>query len=116
MLFRSSDEEAIEQIELLKKGSKQYPVHFSLSDTSGEKEYEEFYTDMETVDLERFRSLGVITGKSIPDQKRGEEMWRMLSYAFEREKTTKEEIISILQDYLPDFAHIEKGRSLDGKM
>lgn len=115
-LHCSSDREAIEQAEALKKGSKQYPVHFSMSDTSGEKEYEEFYTEAEIVDMGRFRSLGVITGKGVPDKKRGDEMCRMLSCAFDREKTTKEEIVRILQDYLPGFGHIERGKSLDGKM
>ncbi|MCR5397711.1 MAG: polysaccharide biosynthesis protein, partial [Lachnospiraceae bacterium] len=64
----ASDEEAIEKSVALKEGSKKYPVHFSISDTSGEKAYEEFYTDEESVDMNRFSSLGVITGKGIPDK------------------------------------------------
>jgi FlaA1/EpsC-like NDP-sugar epimerase len=62
----SSDEEAIDKAEDLKKGSNLYPVHYSVSDTSGEKPFEEFVTDTETADYDRFSSLGVITGKTIP--------------------------------------------------
>ena len=55
-----NDEEAIEKAMELRNGSKIYPVHYSGSNTSGEKEYEEFYTEKETVDLNRLKALGVI--------------------------------------------------------
>ena len=58
----ASDAEAIEKSVDLKNGSHLYPVHFSVSDTSGEKAFEEFVTENETTDLKRFVSLGVITG------------------------------------------------------
>lgn len=58
-----SDEEAIEKAEALKAGSMRYPVHYSGSDTSGEKAYEEFYVESEKVDLARLKALGVITDK-----------------------------------------------------
>lgn len=93
-----------------------YPVHFSKSDTSGEKPYEEFYTDGESVDEGRFDSLGVITGKGIPDRKAVDALIRELDSAFERTAVAKEDIVSIISSYLPDFEHIETGRSLDGKM
>jgi len=51
-----SDEEAIKKAEELKNGSVSYPVHYAASDTSGEKVFEEFFTDEETVDMERFSS------------------------------------------------------------
>ena len=93
-----------------------YPVHFSASDTSGEKQYEEFYTDMETVDLDRFRSLGVITDKPIPDRTQITDLISELNTMFERHGTTKEDVVSAIKAYLPSFEHIETGRSLDGKM
>ena len=111
----ASDAEAIEKAEELKRGSRCYPVHYAPSDTSGEKPFEEFVTDTETADLDRFASLGVITGKPVPDRNRTERLFRDLNDAFSSE-TTKEEIVRILQDYLPNFRHIETGRSLDGKM
>ena len=112
----SSDEEAIDKAEVLKNGSKQYPVHYSVSDTSGEKPFEEFVADTETTDMERFSSLGVITGKLIPDQNRVEKLFIDLNAAFDKPETTKEEVISIIKDYLPSFEHIETGKSLDSKM
>lgn len=110
-----SDEEAIDKAEELKNGSKQYPVHYSKSDTSGEKMFEEFVTDMEQSDMQRFSSLGVITGKTIPDKARVEKLFVNLNVAFTTE-TTKEEIVRIMKDYLPTFEHIEANKSLDSKM
>ena len=111
----SSDEEAIDKSEELRNGSTKYPVHYSGSNTSGEKAYEEFYTDEETVDLNRLKALGIVTGKEIPDKEKVEELFRKLNVAFGKE-TSKEEIVAIMQDYLPNFEHIETGKSLDSKM
>ncbi len=112
----ASDAEAIELSKALKQGSKLYPVHYSASDTSGEKAYEEFVTEKETADFDRFESLGVITGKSIPDRDRLEDLLRKLEEEFSKPSTTKEVIVKLLEEYLPEFHHIETGKSLDGKM
>lgn len=113
----ASDEEALSKAEDLKKGSKLYPVHFSKSDTSGEKPYEEFVADGENTDIDRFRSLGVITGKPVPDKKRLSLLLTQLEETFSKEnEASKETVIGILSDYLPEFEHIETGRSLDSKM
>lgn len=108
----SSDAEAVAKSRNWTK-DKPYPVHFSLSDTSGEKAYEEFYTDSECVDLNRFESLGVITGKPVPDRLT---IVDILEKAFEEESCIKADIVKMLEEYLPDFEHIETGKSLDGKM
>jgi len=110
-----SDAEAIDKAEELKKGSNLYPVHYSKSDTSGEKPFEEFVTDTETADMDRFMSLGVITGKQIPDKTRVDKLFADLNKAFESD-TSKEEIVKIMKEYLPNFEHIETGKSLDSKM
>ena len=112
----SSDEEAIEKSAGLKSGSKQYPVHFSGSDTSGEKLYEEFFTDSESVDMDRLSALGVITGKTVPDKDRIDKLYKDLTSVFESPDVIKEDIVRIMQDYLPNFEHLETGRSLDSKM
>lgn len=111
-----SDEEAIEKAEDLKSGCLKYPVHYSGSDTSGEKAYEEFYTEQESVDLDRLMALGVVTGKPIPDKDKVKVLFNELTSVFEKEETTKEEVIAIMKAYLPNFEHIETGRSLDSKM
>ena len=112
----ASDEEAIEKASALGEGSKSYPVHYSSSNTSGEKSFEEFFTDQETVDMVRFSSLGVITGKEIPDTDQVKSVLRELDMAFEKPDVTKKEIVEIIKTYLPNFEHIEKGKSLDSKM
>lgn len=111
-----SDEAAIDKATELKFGSRMYPVHFSGSNTSGEKSFEEFYTDEETVDFERLQALGVVTGKEIPDKAKVNVLFDELTKAFEKEETTKEEIVAIMKRYLPNFEHIETGKSLDSKM
>lgn len=112
----SSDEEAIEKAKELKNGSLDYPVHFSPSDTSGEKAYEEFYTDIETIDLNRLEALGVIVDKDIPDKKKIEILFEQLNELFDKDEILKEDVVHILQTYLPNFEHIETGKSLDSKM
>ena len=116
VLLCDSDEEAIDKAEDLKNGSEKYPVHFDVSDTSGEKEYEEFFTDEEDVAMERFSSLGVVINKTIPDTDKIDTLFEKLNKAFIQENVEKEEIVSIMKEYLPNFEHIEKGKSLDSKM
>lgn len=116
VLLCNSDEEAINKAVELKHGSNLYPVHYSGSNTSGEKAFEEFYTDKETVDFTRMKSLGVVTNKEIPDVSRIEVLFKKLNTAFEKSDTTKDEVVSIMSEYLPNFEHIETGKSLDSKM
>lgn len=112
----ASDEEAIDKAQMLKEGSKKYPVHYAVSDTSGEKAYEEFYTDSEKVDMNRLEALGIVTEKEIVDSKKIEILFEELESAFLKESVTKEEVVEIIGRYLPDFEHMEKGKSLDSKM
>ena len=111
-----TDEEAIDKAEQLKNGSKKYPVHFSESNTSVEKPFEEFYTDTEKVDMNRLNALGIIVDKEISDRDRIEKLFSELKEEFEKEETTKNKIVQIIKDYLPNFEHIETGKSLDSKM
>ena len=112
----TSDEEAIEKAEELKKGSRWYPVHYAPSETSGEKLYEEFVAEGESVEMNRFSSLGVITGKEIPNRERIEKLFLDLKTVFNKNEASKEEVVFIMQSYLPVFNHIETGKFLDSKM
>ncbi|MCM1084450.1 MAG: polysaccharide biosynthesis protein [Clostridium sp.] len=117
----NSDEEAIEKAAELKTGSRLYPVHFSVSDTSGEKPYEEFFTDEESVDMDRFSSLGVVVGKEAPDSQKIEKLYSdlmnvFLAGVFSGDKASKDDVVRLLEAYLPEFKHIEAGKSLDSKM
>ena len=96
--------------------SAQYPVYFSQSDTSGEKPYEEFYTEDEKVNFHRFHSLGVVEGK-ISGNIREIETWiQELEELFAGSGTKKEEVVTLLKNYLPEFEHVETGKNLDAKM
>lgn len=116
VLHCDSDAQAVEKAEALKDGSRQYPVHYSASNTSGEKSFEEFFTEEETVDMARLQALSIVTEKGIPDKTKIDKLFAQLNAAFDKEETTKEEIVSVLKDYLPNFEHIETGKSLDSKM
>jgi len=87
-----------------------------VSDTSGEKSFEEFYTDEETVDMNRLKSLGIVTEKALVDIEKVNVLFEELEEAFEQESVAKENIVEIIGRYLPNFEHIEKGKSLDSKM
>lgn len=112
----SSDQEAIDKAEDLKKGSKKYPVHYSASDTTGEKAYEEFFTDTEQTDMSQFESLGVVTNRTARPVNEIQDLFAKLENAFAKSNTTKAEVVAILKDFLPSFEHDEKGKSLDSKM
>ena len=111
-----SDEDAICKAQNLIEGSKKYPVHFSVSDTSGEKTYEEFYTDLESTDMKRLNSLGIVVDKEIPERTAIDQLFKNLEKAFEKPDVKKEDIVKIMKEYLPNFEHIETGKSLDIKM
>ena len=111
----SSDSEALDKAENLKKGSLKYPVRFSASDTSGEKMFEEFVAESENTADDRFSSLGVIVDKTIPDIQKLNNLFHQLEYAFAHQMS-KSDIVKILSDYLGNFRHIETGKTLDSKM
>lgn len=112
----ASDQEAIDRARALRQGSTEYPVHYAKSDTSGEKPYEEFFTDEEKVDLNRFDALGVITGKGIPNKDSVNVLFAKLNNALASEDTDKATIVAIMREYLPTFDHIETQKTLDSKM
>jgi len=110
----SSEEEARNSMHLLEK--KQYPVYLFATDTSGEKLYEEFYTEEEDYSLDRYESLGVIRKKPSYSS---DEMIRIIEELKDKllqTETSKADIVSWLKKFIPEFDHIETGLSLDNKM
>ena len=114
--FCKSEEEARQKSKLRKPNSPTYPVYFFESDTSGEKPVEEFYTDSEDVDLNRFASLGVVRRQSNETVDDANNIVQDLLDLFAREQVEKHEIVQCLCKYLPDFDHDERGKNLDHKM
>lgn len=95
---------------------KKYPVVYFNSDTTGEKDYEEFVVEGEKTDLDRFSSLGVITESKHRSKAEVEAFISQLESLFTDRNFTKAQIVQCLKDFLPNFEHEEKGKNLDQKM
>ena len=109
----SSSEEAKAAMRDLSNG---YPCEFFGSDTSGEKSFEEFFTEADERDETSFANLGVVKNSRKRPVAEVEAIFASLRDVFGREGATKADIVGALKDYLPDFHHIEKGRGLDSRM
>ena len=93
-----------------------WPCLFTKSDTTGEKNFEEFYTDKEVHDLERFKNLGVIKNKAKYNESElnsFEDAIRRLNSSM---KWSKKSIVSEFSKLIPNFRYYDKGKYLDGKM
>ena len=93
-----------------------WPVEFFGSDTDGEKTFEEFYTDSDVKDEATFVNLGVVKNAKRRPVAEVEAIFAKLHEVFDGEKATKEDVVEVLKEYLPNFCHISKGKSLDGRM
>lgn len=111
-----TEEEAKTKALLLKDNSTSYPIYFFGSDTSGEKSFEEFYTDEEQLDLNSFINLGIIKNSKKRNKKEINEIFNRLNKLFQAAEFSKSDVVEILNEYLPNFHHIEKGKGLDQNM
>ncbi len=93
-----------------------HPVYFFTSDTSGEKLYEEFYTTTDELDMIKYEGMGVIKNAVKPDKIQIENCIGELKMLMKSEAYDKSAIITLMKKHLPDFEHIETGKSLDQKM
>tara|TARA_B100000242_G_scaffold29490_1_gene17743 strand:+ start:2332 stop:3525 length:1194 start_codon:yes stop_codon:yes gene_type:complete len=111
----NSEEEARKNAkDFISKGK--WPCFFEQSDTTGEKLIEEFYDSSESLDLDTFKSIGVIKNKTAPSQESLAYFLDSLEKLSEKETWTKQEILNLFYSILPDFKHEEKNRYLDDKM
>ncbi len=115
-LHCQSEEEARQRAKTRKPNDREYPVYFFESDTSGEKPFEEFYTENEDLDWERFESLGVIKNVKVGSIEQANHIADDISQFFTAESLDKSAIVRKLCEYIPDFAHDERGKNLDQKM
>lgn len=93
-----------------------YPVVYFKSDTTGEKDYEEFYIPGEELDLDRFHGLGVIKNVKARPLAEIDKFFTDISTLFSKQGFTKEEVVAAMKAFIPNFEHEEKGKSLDQKM
>lgn len=110
-----TEDEARELVKTLPAQGK-WPCLFTESDTTGEKDFEEFFTDSETLDMERFENLGIIKNDAIFEQALLSEFEEQITQMKADKTWTKDEIVSLFFKMLPDFGHKETGKYLDGKM
>ncbi len=96
--------------------NKKWPCYFFQSDTTGEKDFEEFFTENENLDMERFNSIGIINNDPIFDSKRLNKFSDSIEELRRNSIWTKEEIVSLYSYMLEDFDHKETGKYLDEKM
>ncbi|MCC7245981.1 MAG: polysaccharide biosynthesis protein, partial [Saprospiraceae bacterium] len=115
-LYCTSEQEARDAAKSLHLGSKEYPVYFFKSDTSGEKPYEEFYTGDEVIDRSKFDSLGIIKNTPMKSLAEIKQQINHLESLFNSPDATKANLVETLQTYLGRFDHLETGKNLDQKM
>ena len=93
-----------------------WPCLFTASDTTGEKDFEEFFTDKETLDMDRFHNLGIIKNNPVYDELKLDRFTEEIERMKAARKWSKDEIVTLFFEMIPDFGHKETGKYLDGKM
>jgi FlaA1/EpsC-like NDP-sugar epimerase len=110
----SEDEARDRAEELIAK--KQWPCYFFKSDTTGEKDFEEFFTDNEDLDMERFETVGVIKNQPDFDEAKLDDFMDGIEALRGKGTWAKDEIVKLYFGLLPEFAHKETGKYLDQRM
>jgi FlaA1/EpsC-like NDP-sugar epimerase len=108
--------EAKTKANLLTKESKSYPVYYFTSDTDGEKSFEEFFTEQESLDNDRFKNLGVVTNYPQKSKENLRHVLDQIENLFKSDDITKTDIIETIKNIIPNFNHITTGKSLDNRM
>ncbi len=109
------EDEARELVETLPSKGK-WPCLFTASDTTGEKDFEEFFTDNETLDMDRFSNLGVIKNDAIYDEEKLNHFENRMKSFKQNLSWSKGDIVKEFFTMIPDFGHKETGKYLDQKM
>jgi FlaA1/EpsC-like NDP-sugar epimerase len=110
-----NEEEARELVKTL-PDQKKWPCLFTGSDTTGEKDFEEFFTAKEILDLERFQNLGIIKNELKLENGQLQIFEERIAGFRTSKNWTKEEIVALFHKMIPDFGHKETGKYLDSKM
>jgi FlaA1/EpsC-like NDP-sugar epimerase len=94
----------------------EWPCLFTQSDTTGEKDFEEFFTENEVIDLDRFQNLGIIKNEAFYDQELLQHFTDTIALFKQNRSWTKEQLVKLFFEMIPNFDYIEKGKYLDAKM
>ena len=96
--------------------NKKWPCYFFKSDTTGEKDFEEFFTDNEDLDMNRFETVGIIRNQPEFDESKLDEFMNGIEVLRNQQAWSKEDILKLYFVLLPEFAHKETGKYLDQRM
>lgn len=111
--YCDTEQEAKEKVLALSKDSDKYPVCFFPTGTSGEKKYEEFFVEGEDVDMKTFSELGFIRNTPTKSMEAIDQLFKALNNVFASKQVIKQAIVDAIGDFIPNFKHIETGKSLD---
>ena len=114
--YLCKDEDEARELSHSLPDSGKWPCLFTASDTTGEKDFEEFFTNAERLDMDRFESIGVIKNEPIFDNVKLEMFTSKIQNMKELRRWSKEQIVELFFEMIPDFGHKETGKYLDGKM
>jgi FlaA1/EpsC-like NDP-sugar epimerase len=95
---------------------KKWPCYFFASDTTGEKDFEEFFTDKEDINFDRFKGIGVIRNDPVFDNDLLDEFESSIKQLHNSKYWEKSSILKLFFLLLPEFAHKETGKYLDQRM
>jgi FlaA1/EpsC-like NDP-sugar epimerase len=110
-----SEEDARDRaVELISE--KKWPCYFFKSDTTGEKDFEEFFTDKEDLNLSRFEGIGLIRNQPTYDAGKLDNFALSVASLNDKGNWDKQAIVDLFFDLLPEFAHKETGKYLDDRM
>ena len=93
-----------------------WPIYLFKSDTTGEKDFEEFYTEDEEVNLQKYIDIGIVKGRTYVDNRKLDNFLNELDHLKHKQKWTRAELVNLFKNTLPNFDHIEKGKFLDSRM
>ena len=110
-----SEDEARSNLDAFTKDNK-WPCFFFKSDTTGEKDFEEFYTKSESLDFETYASIGVIKNNYFYDQAQLDNFTKSIQSFKTAKSWNKLDIVEAFLKILPEFDHKETGKYLDQKM
>jgi len=111
----STEDEARSRVGEL-KAKRKYPVYFFTSDTTGEKDFEEFFTVKETLDMDRFSALGIIKNNAEFNESRLQQFTETIESLRSAGSWTRMDLVNLFNVMIPEFNHKETGKFLDGKM
>lgn len=114
VLCATEDEARARAEELITQ--RRWPCYFFASDTTGEKDFEEFFTDREMLDMDRFANVGIIKNQAVYDPSLLDMFEREIAEFVRRDRWEKEPIVDLFNRMIPEFNHLDTGRYLDGRM